>query len=134
MRSQTMPLSEDDIIKYKKLYLETAKNYMENMQLNVSYLLKGEQRENATKQVHIDSHSLKSQSQIMGYINIAKISEIIEYLFNKEEKENIQVPNEVLIKIQSDIARLQDSLKEIEQNGKELDLSDRITELEKIKG
>ena len=128
-----MPLSDIDIIKYKKLYLETAKNYLENMQLNISFLLKGEQIKNAIKQVHIDAHSLKSQSKIMGYENFATLTEIIEYLFNKEEKENIIMPNDLLIKIQSDITGLMDSLKEIEQTGKELDLSASIIELEKFK-
>lgn len=128
-----MSLSQDDVLKYKKLYVQTAKNYLENMQLNISYLLKGEQIQEAIKQVHIDAHSLKSQSQMMGYDNFSKISEIIEFLFNRDEKENIQVPNEVLIKIQSDISRLMDSLVEIENNGKEIDLADRIVELEKLK-
>ncbi len=129
-----MALSQEDVVKYKKLYLQTARNYLENMQASISYLLKGEQIQIAVKQVHIDAHSLKSQSQIMGYNNIAKISEIIEYLFNKDEKENVHVNHDVLIKIQSDITRLQDSMNEIETQGKELDLTDRINELEQAKG
>ncbi len=128
-----MSLSSDDIRKYKKLYLQTARNYLENMQSHISFLLKGEQIHLAIKQIHLDAHSLKSQSQIMGYYNIAKIAEIIEYLFNKEEKENVNIKHHVLITIQSDISRLLDSLIEIENLGRELDLTDRINELEKAK-
>lgn len=128
-----MPLSQDDVQKYKKLYLETARNYLENMQMCISFLLKGEQKLETIKQIHLDAHSLKSQSQMMDYANIAKISEIIEYLFNKEEKENMEVKHELLIKIQSDITRLFDSMNEIEKEGKELDLTERIAELEKAK-
>lgn len=129
-----MPLSPDDIIKYKKLYLQTARNYIENMQLNISFLLKKEQADTAVKQVHIDSHSLKSQSQMMGYNHIAKISEIIENLFNKQENENAKVNKDILIQIQSDLSRLHDSLTEIEKQGKELDLTGVINKLEKVQG
>jgi chemotaxis protein histidine kinase CheA len=128
-----MPLSPDDIIKYKNLYLQTARNYLQNMQLNISFLLKEEQADTAVKQVHIDAHSLKSQSQIMGYNHIAKVSEIIENLFNKQENENMQVNKDVLIQIQADLPRVQDSLTEIEKQGKELDLTGIIEKLEKVK-
>ena len=127
-----MPLSADDILKYKNLYLQTARNYLQNMQLNISFLLKKEQAEAAVKQVHIDAHSLKSQSQMMGYNHVAKISEIIEKLFNKRENENAQVNKDVLIQIQADLSRLQDSLTEIEKQGKELDLTGVICKLEKF--
>ncbi len=128
-----MPLSDDDVRKYKKLYLETARNYLKNMQACISMLLKNEQLHPTIKQVHLDAHSLKSQSQLMGYNQIAKISEIIEYLFNKEETEGVHVTHPVLIKIQSDVTRLFDSMNEIEAHGKELDLTERINELEQAK-
>jgi chemotaxis protein histidine kinase CheA len=128
-----MQLSQDDRIKYKALYLQTARNYLQNMQLNISFLLKGEQIKIAIKQVHMDAHSLKSQGQIMGYNHIAKVSEIIENLFNKQENENSQVNKDVLIQIQADLCRLQDSLTEIEKMGKELDLTEVINKLEKVK-
>lgn len=128
-----MALSSDDIIKYKNLYLQTARNYLQNLQLNISFLLKKEQADTAIKQAHIDAHSLKSQSQMMGYNHIAKVSEIIEYIFNRQEKENAQIRKDVLIQIQADLSRLQDSLAEIEKQGKELDLSVVIDKLEKLK-
>lgn len=128
-----MPLSTDDIVKYKNLYLQTARNYLQNMQLNISFLLKKEQSETSVRQVHIDAHSLKSQSQIMGYNHIAKISEIIEKLFNKHENENAQIRKDILIQIQADLSRLHDSLTEIERQGKELDLTGVINKLEKLK-
>ncbi len=128
-----MLLPQDDINKYKPLYLQTAINYLENMQMQISNLLKGEQKEVAIEQIHIDAHSLKSQSQVMGYNNIAKISELIEYIFNKCELENIEVTHDTLIKIQKTILQLSDSMTQIEKTGKELDLTEIINELEKEK-
>src|SRR5262245_58535799 len=98
-----MPLSQDDVQKYKKLYLETARNYLVNMQTCVSELLNNDHKPETVKQIHLDAHSLKSQSQMMGYQNVAKITSIIEELFNKEEKENIVVSKPILTKIQSDV-------------------------------
>lgn len=69
---------------------------------------------------------------MMGYNHVAKISEIIEKLFNKRENENTQVNKDVLIQIQADLSRLQDSLTEIEKQGKELDLTGVICKLEKF--
>ncbi len=130
---KNMPMSQDDIIKYKNLYLQAARNYLQNMQLNISFLLKEEQSEAAIKQVHIDAHSLKSQGQIMGYKNIAGVSEIIENLFNKTGNEKININKDILIQIQADLCRLQDSFTEIEKNGKELDLTEVIKKLENVK-
>lgn len=127
-----MSLSQEDVLKYKSLYLQTARNYLQNMQLNISFLLKKEQTKIALKQVHIDAHSLKSQSQLMGYKHVAKIAEIIEDLFNKEEKEDVQIRKDLLIQIQADLSRLHDCLTEIEKQGKELDLTEVIKKLEKF--
>ena len=128
-----MLLSQDDINKYKTLYLSTAKDYLKNMQMHISHLLKSEQKEVAITQIHIDAHSLKGQSQVMGYNNIAKISEIIEYTFNKNEKENIEVKHDTLIKIQKALSALLDSTTQIEKTGKELDLKEIINKLEETK-
>lgn len=124
-------MSQDDVIRYKNLYLQVARNYLQNMQVNISFLLKEGKAEAAERQVQLDAHSLKSQGQIMGYNHIAKISEIIENLFNKDN--NIKVTKDILIQIQADMCMLQDSLTEIEKNGKELDLSEVVTKLEKIR-
>lgn len=129
-----MPVSQSDILKYKNIYLKAARNYLQNMQLNISFLLKEEQSEIAIKQIYIDAHTLKSQGQIMGYKHIAKASEIIENIFNNLKDKNGQINKDILIQIQADLTRLHDSFTEIEKNGKELDLKDVISKLEKIKG
>lgn len=126
-----MQLPQDDINKYKPLYLQTARKYLESMQTQITKLLNNQQKEDATKQIHIDAHSLKSQSQVMGYNHISKISEIIEHIFNKSEKENTQVDPNTLTKIQKALPKLSDSMTQIENTGKELDLTTTINELEK---
>lgn len=128
-----MSLSEDDVKKFKSLYIETARNYLQNMQSDISCLLKGQQKSTYVKQIHIDAHSVKSQSQIMGYCEIAKISEIIESLFSKIEKENMEISFPFLIRIQINLTKVLDSISEIESQGNELDLTNTIQELESIK-
>jgi chemotaxis protein histidine kinase CheA len=125
-----MLLSQNDINKYKSLYLSTAKDYLKNMQMHISNLLKNEQKAIAIKQIHIDAHSLKGQSQVMDYKNISKISEIIEQIFNKYEKGNLEIKHDTLIKIQKALTELSNSIIEIEKSKKELNLTETIKELE----
>lgn len=129
-----MALSQDDIQKYKTLYLQTARNYLLSLQSQISDLLKGIQKSESIAQAHIDAHSLKSQSQIMGFKNLGEMSEIMESIFNKHDNEKSDVPRDLLVKLQSEIARMSDSLDEIEKSGQELDLSDRVEGLAQFKG
>lgn len=129
-----MALSQEDIQKYKTLFLQTARSYLQSMQAHISLLLKGNQKQESISQIHRDAHSLKSQCQIMGYKNLGELSEIFENIFDKHEKEKTDAARDVLIKLQSEIARMLDSLDEIEKNNKELDLSDRVQGLSQYKG
>lgn len=69
---------------------------------------------------------------MMGYAHIAKISEIIENIFDKKSNDDKQIRKDLLVQIQADLSRLQDSTIEIERKGKELDLSTVIKKLEKF--
>lgn len=129
-----MALSQEDIQKYKSLFLQTARSYLQNMQAQISLLLKGDQKPDSIVQLHRDAHSLKSQCQIMGYKNLGELSEIFENIFGKHENERTDAARDVLVKLQSELARMSDSLDEIEKNDKELDLSDRVEGLSQYKG
>lgn len=128
-----MSLSKDDVNKFKSLYVETARSYLQNMQSHISYLLNEQQVSSSVRQVHLDAHSIKSQSQIMGYVEIAKISEAIESLFNRIEKENLEMGTPFLVRIQINLTKVLDSINEIEKQGKEMDLTAVVKELENIK-
>ena len=67
---------------YKNIYLQTAKEYINKMSLSYSKLSKNSQDNEAINMLHISSHSLKSQSQVMGFTNITNLCADIEKVSN----------------------------------------------------
>ncbi len=61
-----MSMNQDDITKYKSLYLQTSWGYLNMLRKNVAFLLKGGKNETALDAAHLSAHSLKSQSILNG--------------------------------------------------------------------
>ena len=62
-----------DLGSYKSIYLQTAKEYIDKMSVSLEKLENNALDKEALNNLHIASHSLKSQSQVMGFIDIANI-------------------------------------------------------------
>ena len=71
-----------DLGRYKGIYLKTAKEYINSMFLSCDKLAINASDKEAINNLHISSHSLKSQSQVMGFVDIAAISANIEKISN----------------------------------------------------
>jgi len=63
---------------YKDIYLKTAKEYIDKMLSAYSKLSKDSQDKEAIIIAHLSSHSLKGQSQIMGFTKLVDLCESIE--------------------------------------------------------
>jgi chemotaxis protein histidine kinase CheA len=66
-------MAQVDLTDYKNIYLKTAKEYINNMFSSYSKLSVSFHDKEAVNVVHISSHSLKSQSQVMGFTNIVNL-------------------------------------------------------------
>lgn len=75
-------MSPIDLGSYKSIYLKTAKDYVRNMFESRKSLENNPKDKDAVNNLHIASHSLKSQSQVMGFTDIANISFSIEKTSN----------------------------------------------------
>jgi chemotaxis protein histidine kinase CheA len=71
-------MGQVDLASYKNIYLQTAKEYLGNIQSGYLKLSVNSQDKEALSMVHISSHSLGGQSQIMGFENITVLSGAIE--------------------------------------------------------
>jgi len=100
---------------YKNIYLQTAKEYLEKISLSLNQLSNNPLDKEALNNLHIASHSLKSQSQVMGFINIAKISEIIEKNSDDILSGANQINNEFLINLKDFINKLNLEFDQIEK-------------------
>lgn len=71
-----------DLGSYKIIYFQTAKEYVNNMFESIKKLTQNPKDKNAINNLHIASHSLKSQSQVMGFTEVADASFSIEKTSN----------------------------------------------------
>ena len=69
-----------DISSYKKLYLRTAKEYSDMLSNNYVRISLNALDKEPLKNMYLSAHSLKSQSQAMGYVKIGRLSGMIEKL------------------------------------------------------
>lgn len=80
---------------YKNLYLETGREYLETLKKSLDVLEQNQNNQDALSQMFIAAHSLRSQSQVMNYTEIASLSESIEKqsrdLLDKKEVLNTEV-------------------------------------------
>ena len=75
-------MAQINLSDYKNLYLQTAKDYMNNISLACSKLSSNLADNEAINTIHIGSHSLKSQSQVMGFTDIADLCLSLEKTSN----------------------------------------------------
>ena len=63
---------------YKNIYLQTANEYIGKMLISLDKLTKDVLDKEALNDLHISSHSLRSQSQVMEIMEIGKLAGSIE--------------------------------------------------------
>jgi chemotaxis protein histidine kinase CheA len=125
-------MEESDKVKYKSLYIQTARAYVRDMQTNLSILLTGAENPDAISVVHLAAHSLASQSLLMGYATTGSASFAIEKIFKARMEGHLSFKVSTLQMIDSIVNKISLSLDEIEKTGHELDLTDESKELETI--
>lgn len=127
-----MSMNQEDIIKYKSLYLQTSWGYLNMLRKNSAFLLKKTRKGNAVDAAHLAAHSLKSQSILMGYDQIGKISERMEKIFSIQKDNSTDLEDSTLKIIMSSLHRIQLSLTRISEKGTEIDMTDEIQMLDQV--
>ena len=100
-----------DLSCYKNLYLQTAKEYIDKMSVSLGQLSNNVSDKDALNNLHIASHSLKSQSQVMGYEDVADICLNIEKISNDTLQGSAQLNNETIKNIKKEVEKLSEMLK-----------------------
>lgn len=127
-----MPMDPDDVVKYKSLYLQTSWGYLNMLMKNGAFLTKGPQTDGIIDSSYLAAHSLKSQSILMGYNQIGKLSGVIEQILKAKKENTGELNNEMLDVILSGLKKVQESLRQIAENGSEVAMSEEIEKLEKF--
>ena len=107
-----------DLSGYKNLYLQTAKEYLNKLSVSLDELSRDVSNKEALNNLHIASHSLKSQSQVMNYENVVEICLDIENVSSNALQGVIQLNNDAILNIQKEAGKLREMLKQVQHDNK----------------
>lgn len=115
---------------YKKLYLQTAKENCDALLNNYIKISQNSLDKDALNNMYISAHSLKSESQTMGYYKLAVLSGMIEKVTKNILDNRIQITEGLMVVIKEAIENVQASLLNIEKEREEKDTDFISKELE----
>lgn len=104
-----------DLGSYKSIYLQTAKEYIDNLVSSFTKLSVNPQDNDAINTVHISSHSLRSQSQVMGHQKIADLCVSIEKISSDILGKIRTADDEFMSILKNSIDELNSELSQIEK-------------------
>lgn len=118
-----MPLTAEDQAKYRSLYFTTAKPYVQELQNAMSTFLQGTMDESKKEVAHRSAHSLKSQSEMMGFHQISSVSGAIEHIFQAHVEKTLELTPDLLQIMKTAVDAIADAVQKLENNETEPDLS-----------
>lgn len=119
-----------DISDYKDIYLETAKEYIDSLSKSCISLAKNPSDKDALNQLHISSHSLRSQSQAMSYNNMSNITGLIEKIARAVLEGKYRLNTSIISNLKEATTEINILLLAIEKNNKEKDVGSIVKRLE----
>ena len=122
-----------NILDYKRIYLETAREYIQSLSKCCIELENDPLDKNAVSNLHISSHSLRSQSQVMGYNNMSNITGLIEKIARDMLEGKQKVTPEFCSVLKESVEALSSCLSAIEKENKENDMESIATRLRMLK-
>ena len=123
-------MTQIDLSSYRDIYLQTAKEYVNSLLEACSELKQNLSDKDALDSLHIGSHSIRSQSQVMGYTNTANLAGIIEKIARKVLDGKHKMSQELVGNMKEGAVEISLSLDTIEKENKEKDLSMSAKKLE----
>jgi chemotaxis protein histidine kinase CheA len=124
-----MPLSQDDQVKYKDLYLQTAREYVKALQENLNFLMQGKESDDAIETLHRSAHSLNTQSIMMSFQQMSSVASLLEKIFKEHREKNQPISHDSLVVLVSTVNSMDHCLTSIEETNHESDLSADVTSL-----
>lgn len=116
-------MTTTDLSKYKDLYVKTAYQYIDELEKALFTLKNNPGHKEALTEAHLSSHSLKSQSLVMGYQTTGMTCKIIEGTLIRVKESEIIMSKELLESLINTIEPLRSSIAAIDKTGKEQDMS-----------
>lgn len=122
-------MTQVNLADYKNIYLQTAREYINNMSSSFAKLAGNLQDEDAINALHISSHSLRSQSQVMGFVNMANLCDVIEKTAKAALERRNKINKNLIAVFKEAVDALNLCLSQIGKENKEKDLGSIIKKL-----
>lgn len=124
----------EDLAAYKDLYLQTSKEYLQELNSSLLKLEKDPLDKTAIEDIFRSAHSLKSQSAAMGYTSTAFLCHTIEDVFYEIKEDKLVINSDIADVLFSAFDNLSSSIESIEKNNQELDSAQLVEKLKTLTG
>jgi chemotaxis protein histidine kinase CheA len=121
-----------NISDYKELYLKTAKDYFDSLSKSCSELAKNFSDHDALIQLHISSHSLRSQSEAMSYLGMSSITGAIEKIARAVLEGKYNINTDIISVLKEAITEINVLLSDIEKINKEKNVDSIVRKLDEV--
>lgn len=125
---------DSNFAEYKDLYVQTSKEYLQELNTGLLKLEKDPKEIAAIEDIFRSAHSLKSQSAAMGYDSTAFLCHTIEDVFYEIKEGRLEIKPELADKLFEAFDGLTESISLIEKENKEIDLNPLALKLKKETG
>ncbi len=115
-----------DLHEYKQLYLQTSQELLDSIVIGLNDLKNDLNNSASCTEIHRSAHSLKSQSLVMGYIQIGLAGKALEQFFLSAKEKKIVINTQHISRISTLIQEMAESLKAIKEGHGEKDLTEHI--------
>ena len=116
-------MDKNDLSSYKNLHVQTALDYVKSIKEALEVLTKDPEDAEAVKTIHLDSHSLKSQSFAIGYKTNAQLFKTLEDIFARNMEYPQPISYELVEDLKTCVVAFEESLQSIQESGNEKDLT-----------
>lgn len=119
---------------YTNLYLESAVNYLKQINLCIAKISQDPEDQAAIAEIHRDIHSLKSSSYFMNYLSLAAVCSAFENIFYKVKNGEIKISKSLLSLLMKIELDLKNTITSIKNTGQEVNLTKELRNIEEITG
>jgi len=103
-----------DLTNYKNMYLQTSKEYLDKIQIDLDKLFEDPLDKTALGDLHVSSHSLRGESQVMKFTEIYNLCMGIESAARNALETSTQLNSQAILDMKETLGNLRKMVRKIE--------------------
>ena len=118
-----------DLSQFRNLFIQTSQEYLQKLEDGLKILLRNPSDTSGIETMYISSHSLKSQSLLMGYTSLGNAAFSLEKLFRIIKEHDTLLTSEMISAVSLMLQAMRQSLSGIVNGKKETDVSKETAQI-----